>query len=75
MSDILQELANTVAEIQSGVRNVMLGPELYVILARAKAEIERLRESNGKLSWYENPDRSRGQFSDWEINRRGDEFA
>jgi hypothetical protein len=75
MSDILQELKTAVTEIQSGVRNVMSGSELYVMLARAKAEIERLRDQNSDMGWRLNPDRMGGSFSEWETNRRGDEWS
>jgi hypothetical protein len=39
-----------------------------------EAEIERLRKQNTEMSWRLNPDRMGGQFSEWEINRRGDEW-
>jgi hypothetical protein len=75
MSDILQDLSGAVAEIESGIRNIMTGEELYLLLSRAVGEIDRLRKLNAELGWAENPDRSGGQFSDWEMNRRGDEWS
>jgi hypothetical protein len=40
-----------------------------------EAEIERLRKHNTEMGWRLNPDRMGGQFSEWEINRRGDEWS
>jgi hypothetical protein len=48
---------------------------IAVLLVNAKIEIENLRKQTSDMGWRENPDRSGGQFSDWEMNRRGDEFA
>lgn len=75
MSDILQDLSGAVAEIEDGIRNTMSGTELYLLLSRAVSEIDRLRKRNVELSWAENPDRSGGQFTEWELNRRGDEWS
>lgn len=75
MTDILQDLSSAVAEIEGGIRNTMSGNELYLLLSRAVGEIERLRESNSDMGWQLNPDRSGGAFSDWETNRRGDEWS
>lgn len=71
MTDILQDLAGAVAEIEDGIRNTMSGTELYLLLSRAVGEIERLRKRNVELCWAENPDRSGGQFTDEELNRSG----
>lgn len=71
MTDILQDLAGAVAEIEDGIRNTMSGTELYLLLSRAVGEIERLRKRNVELGWAENPDRSGGQFTDEELNRSG----
>ena len=35
----------------------------------------RLNQQNSEMGWRLNPDRMGGQFTDWEINRRGDEWA
>lgn len=75
MSDILQDLADAVAEIEDGIRNTMSGTELYLLLSRAVGEIERLRNSNSDMGWKLNPDRMGGSFSEWETNRRGDEWS
>ena len=44
-------------------------------IAFLKKRIKELEERAVEDSWRRNPDRSGGQFSDWEINRRGDEFS
>jgi hypothetical protein len=75
MNDILQDLSGALAEIENGIRNTMSDTELYLLLSRAVGEIDRLRRRNIELSWIENPDRSGGQFTEWELNRRGDEFS
>ena len=75
MTDILQDLSSAVTEIEGGIRNTMSGAELYLLLSRAVGEIERLRESNSDMGWKLNPDRMGGSFSDWETNRRGDEWS
>jgi hypothetical protein len=75
MTDILQDLAGAVAEIEDGIRNTMSGTELYLLLSRAVGEIERLRKSNSDIGWQLNPDRMGGSFSEWETNRRGDEWS
>lgn len=38
-------------------------------------EIDRLRKDNIDMGWRLNPDRSGGAFSEWETNRRGDEWS
>ncbi len=75
MTDILQDLSSAVTEIEGGIRNTMSGAELYLLLSRAVGEIKRLRDSNSDMGWQLNPDRSGGAFSDWETNRRGDEWS
>jgi hypothetical protein len=75
MKDILIELNETVREIQSGVRNIMCGDELLMMLFRSAEEIKRLRDSNSDMGWRLNPDRMGGSFSEWETNRRGDEWS
>ena len=44
MTDILQDLASAVAEIEDGIRNTMGGTELHLLLSRAVDEIDRLRK-------------------------------
>jgi hypothetical protein len=75
MNDIVQDLAEVLSEIDEGIRNIMSSKELYPLLSRAVGEIERLRKANSEMGWRLNPDRSGGQFTDWEINRRGDEWS
>jgi hypothetical protein len=48
-------------------------PEQEILLL--KRRIKELEERAIEDSWRRSPDRSGGQFSDWEINRRGDEFS
>ena len=75
MSDILQDLTDAVQHQQDRIRETGSGHELYILLSRAVGEIERLRKRNVELGWIENPDRSGGQFTEWEINRRGDDWS
>ncbi len=37
--------------------------------------VAKLEKQNSDMSWSLNPDRMGGQFSDWETNRRGDEWS
>ena len=69
MTDILVALYEKMASIKDP------SDEYYVLLSRAVAEIDRLRKSNSDMGWRLNPDRSGGAFSDWETNRRGDEWS
>ena len=71
MKDILIELNEAVREIQSGVRNIMCGDELLMMLFRSAEEIKRLRDSNSDMSWRLNPDRMGGQFTQEELGRDG----
>lgn len=71
MTDILKDLNVAVAEIETGVRNIMMLGELYPLLARAADEIKRLREINSDMGWRLNPDRMGGQFTEEETNRSG----
>lgn len=74
MTDILQDLSEALAEMEV-MANTMSGTELYLLLSRAVGEIERLRKSNSDMGWRLNPDRMGGSFSEWETNRRGDEWS
>jgi hypothetical protein len=71
MSDILQDLADAVAEIEDGASNTLSGRELYLLLSRAVGEIDRLRKSNLEMGWRLNPDRMGGQFTEEEKSRSG----
>lgn len=72
MTDILQDLAGAVAEIEHGIRNTMGGTELHLLLSRAVDEIERLRKANSDMGWRLNPDRMGGQFTREETERNWD---
>ena len=71
MTDILQDLADVVDDIEHCTRNHMDGAELYILLSRAVGEIERLRKANIDMGWQLNPDRMGGQFTEEEKNRSG----
>ena len=71
MKDILVELNEAVREIQTGVRNIMCGDELLMMLFRSAEEIKRLRDSNSDMGWRLNPDRMGGQFTQEELSRDG----
>jgi hypothetical protein len=73
MSDILQDLANVVAEIDDGEADsdTLDISTIYILLSRAVGEIERLRKANSDMGWQLNPDRSGGQFTEEEKNRSG----
>ena len=49
--------------------------KIAVKFALMEAEIKRLEEHNTDMGWRLNPDRMGGQFSEWETNRRGDEWS
>jgi hypothetical protein len=42
---------------------------------RLQKRVTQLEEHNTEMGWRLNPDRMGGQFSDWETNRRGDEWS
>ena len=42
---------------------------------RLQNRVAKLEKQNTDMSWRLNPDRMGGQFTEWEINRRGDEWA
>jgi hypothetical protein len=77
MTDILQDMADVVAQIDDGEADsdTLDISAIYILLSRAMGEIERLRKSNSDMGWQLNPDRMGGSFSDWETNRRGDEWS
>lgn len=75
MTDILKYLETTADEVNKGYRNILAGEELYTLLHGSIAEIKRLRQANSDMSWKLNPDRMGGQFTEWEMNRRGDEWS
>ena len=71
MTDILQDLANVVAQIGDGKADsdTLDIRSIYILLSRAVDEIERLRKANSDMGWQLNPDRMGGQFTQEEINR------
>ena len=73
MTDILQDLANVVAQIDDGEADsdTLDISTIYILLSRAVGEIERLRKANSDMGWQLNPDRSGGQFTEEEKNRSG----
>jgi hypothetical protein len=62
MTDIVQDLAGVLSEIDEGIRNIMSSEELYPLLSRAVGEIERLRKANLAMG---------GQFTEDEKNWDG----
>jgi hypothetical protein len=74
MTDIIEQLDAALDDIVD-CKEPWSQLRIGVLLVNAKLEIENLRKQNSDMGWRLNPDRSGGQFSDWEINRRGDEFA
>lgn len=40
-----------------------------------RKRVAQLEEQNTEMGWRLNPDRMGGQFTEWEINRRGDEWS
>jgi len=60
-------------DLENMTREQLLGQIMYLLKKcdRLEDKIQELR----KYEWQSNPDRMGGQFTDWEINRRGDEWA
>ena len=71
MSDILQDMADLVAKMEDGDPQDLTQKELYLLLSRAVAEIERLRKANSDMGWRLNPDRMGGQFTEEEKSNTG----
>jgi hypothetical protein len=44
-------------------------------IMRLRKHVAKLEDQISDIGWKTNPDRMGGQFSDWEINRRGDEWS
>jgi hypothetical protein len=49
--------------------------DLILLIWKLSDEVKQLREHSTEMGWRLNPDRMGGQFSDWETNRRGDEWS
>jgi hypothetical protein len=73
MTDILQDLADVLAQIDDGEadEDILDVSSVYILLSRAVGEIERLRKVNSEMGWQLNPDRMGGQFTEEEKNRTG----
>ena len=73
MSDILKDLSDKMLAIEDK-GDILDHNSLnyYVLISRAVEEISRLRKANSDMGWELNPDRMGGQFTEEEINRRGE---
>lgn len=78
MTNIIQDLADVLADMDDGIPRDLTQRELYVLLSRAVAtidsrdrEIKRLLQANVDMEWQLNPDRMGGQFTEEEKNRSG----
>jgi hypothetical protein len=73
MTDILQDLADVLAQIDDGEadEDILDVSSVYILLSRAVGEIERLRKTNSDMGWRLNPDRMGGQFTEDEKNWDG----
>ena len=57
-------------DLEDMTREQLLGQIMYL-----RKRVAQLEEQNTDMGWRLNPDRMGGQFSDWETNRRGDEWS
>ena len=57
-------------DINDMTREELIGQIMYL-----RKKVDRLEDSLNEMSWRLNPDRMGGQFSEWETNRRGDEWS
>jgi len=57
-------------EIEDMTREQLLGQIMYL-----RKRVSQLEDQVTDMGWRLNPDRMGGQFTDWEINRRGDEWS
>lgn len=74
MTDIIEQLdaaLDDIVDCKEPWSQIRLG----ALLVNAKIEIENLRKQNSDMGWRLNPDRMGGSFSEWETNRRGDEWS
>jgi hypothetical protein len=74
MTDIIEQLdaaLDDIVDCKEPWSQIRLG----VLLVNAKLEIENLRKQNSDMGWKLNPGRMGGSFSEWETNRRGDEWS
>jgi hypothetical protein len=59
-----------IPDMSDMTREELMGQIMYL-----RKKVERLEDSLNEMSWRLNPDRMGGQFSEWETNRRGDEWS
>ena len=65
----------TIAMFDNPDMNDLSREELIGQIMYLRKKIDRLENSLNEMSWRLNPDRMGGQFSEWETNRRGDEWS
>lgn len=49
--------------------------DLIVKIWQLEGRVEKLEKQNSDMGWQLSPDRMGGSFSEWETNRRGDEWS
>lgn len=59
-----------VPDMSDMTREELIGQIMYL-----RKKVERLEDSLNEMSWRRDPDRMGGQFTEWETNRRGDEWS
>lgn len=57
-------------DLEDMTREQLLGQIMYL-----RKRVAQLEEQNTEMGWRLNPDRMGGAFSEWETNRRGDEWS
>lgn len=57
-------------DLEDMTREQLLGQIIYL-----RKRVAQLEEQNIEMGWRLNPDRMGGQFSNWETDRRGDEWS
>lgn len=57
-------------DLEDMTREQLLGQ-----IIRLRKRVAQLEDQVSDMGWRQNPDRMGGQFSDWETNRRGDEWS
>jgi len=56
-------------DLENMTREQLLGQIMYL-----RKRVSQLEDQNTEMGWRLNPDRMGGQFTQEEINRRGDEW-
>ena len=56
-------------DLEDMTREQLLGQIMYL-----RKRVSQLEDQNTEMGWRSNPDRMGGQFTQEEINRRGDEW-